>query len=383
MKIAILGQYPLDTERLGGVEVAIVYAQRELLKIPGVELHIITCKPQLDQPKIVEGDRCTVTYLPRQGLGRITWHRAEVSAISKALRATAPDIVHAHGSGFYAGAALASPYPTVVTVHGIASREARLLTTLGDRARGLLDALYERSVVRRTRHLILITPYVEQVFAGLFHGRSYLVENACDERFFDIARRPIAGRLLFAGPVLARKGVLPLIRALAWARRSQPQAHLRIAGSTTVVPEYYQACLAAVREEGLGDAVTFLGHLAQERVLEEYTTCAAFVLPSFQETAPMVIEQAMAAGAPSIATRAGGVPGMLDDGATGLTLPTPASEAGDPQALAEAMVRLLQHPDEAALMGQRAKIEAEKRFRPETVARRTYEVYQRVIEAER
>jgi hypothetical protein len=34
-------------------------------------------------------------------------------------------------------------------------------------------------------------------------------------------------------------------------------------------------------------------------------------------------------------------------------------------------------------MGQRAKIEAEKRFRPETVARRTYEVYQRVIEAER
>jgi hypothetical protein len=46
-----LGQYPLDTERLGGVEVALSMLSRELLKIPGVRLHIITCKPQLDQPR--------------------------------------------------------------------------------------------------------------------------------------------------------------------------------------------------------------------------------------------------------------------------------------------------------------------------------------------
>jgi len=382
MRIAITGPYPLDRERLGGVEVAIVYAQRELLKIPGVELQIVSCNAGLSEARVVREERTTITYLPRHGMGRITGHRREITAILEALRPFEPDVVHGHTSGLYAGAALASPYPSVITVHGIAVREARLLVGWQHKLRGLLDTLYERNVMRRCRHLMSITPYVEQVFDGVFTGHSYLVENACERRFFDVARAPVAGRLLFAGPVVPRKGVLPMIQALQLVRRVFPHVHLHIAGSLDVDAAYGRACQDYVGEH-LPGAVTFLGHLPQERVIEEYGRCEIVVLPSLQETAPMVIEQAMAAGVPSVATRADGVPWMLDEGVTGLTLPVPETPAGDPPALAEALVRLFRDPDAMARMGAAAKVQAEDRFRPEVVARRTYEVYQRVIEAGR
>jgi len=382
MRIAILGPYPLDTERLGGVEVAIVYVQRELLKLSDLELQIITCKEELSAPRVVEQGRLRVIYLPRGRFGRVTRHRREVQAILGALRRFEPDIVHAHGSGLYAGAALASPYPAVITVHGIISQEAKLLTGWRNKLRGFFDAQYERAVIRRARHLMLITPYVEKVFAGVFSGKSYLVENACDERFFALERRPVAGRILFAGPVIPRKGVLPLLMALRLVREQVPTVHLRIAGPTMGRPDYFQACATYVREEGLGEAVSFLGQLAQEQMLAEYATCTVFALPSFQETAPMVIEQAMAAGVPSVATRAGGVPWMLEEGVTGLTLPVPDSAEGDPETLAQALLRLLLDPEMANRMEQRTKEVALARFWPESVARRTLEVYRQVIEEE-
>jgi len=382
MRIAILGPYPLDRERLGGVEVAIVYAQQQLLKIPGVELHIVTCLAGLSEPRVMREDRLTITFLPRKGMGRITGHRHEIRAILDVLAGFEPDVVHAHTSGLYAGAALASPYPSVITVHGIAVREARLLVGWQHKLRGLLDTLYERRVMRRTRHLMSITPYVDKVFKGVFSGRSYLVENACEERFFDIERQPVPGRLLFAGPVVPRKGVLPLIQAVERVRAEYPHVHLHIAGSLGVDAEYGRACQTYM-EEHLPEAVTFLGHLSQERVIEEYGQCEVVVLPSLQETAPMVIEQAMAAGVPSVATRAGGVPWMLDEGVTGLTLPLPESPEGEPRALADALLCLLRDPVAMERMGAAAKEQAEARFRSGAVARRTYEVYQRVIEAGR
>ena len=388
MRVAILGPYPLDANLLGGgVEAAIVYLQRELVKRDQIDLHIVTCSQQISQPRVVEGDGCTVTYLRRGRRGRLTGHRAEIAALCAHLRRLQPDIVHGHMTGLYAGAALASGYPAVVTVHGIVYREAQLQETLPNKLRGLIDARYERRVVRRAPDLILITPYVQEAFSGVLTGTTYLVENACDERFFTLGPggagrpAPVPGRVLFAGPVIPRKGVLPLIEAMARLHERMPEAHLRIAGALDRVPEYGAACQRRVHELGLEEVVAFLGHLDQERILAEYGACAAFVLPSFQETAPVAIAQAMAAGVPCVATRAGGVPWMLQDGLTGWTLPVPQSPAGDPQTLAAALERVLADPEGALEMGRRAKAEAEVRFHPTVVARQTCEVYQRVIAA--
>lgn len=381
MKVCILVQYPLDANNiLGGVEAAISYVLPDLIKTPGLQFHIVTCIEGLPEPKSITRDGLTITYLPRKRLGRVTFHYREIRAMLSVLREIKPDLVHAHGSGLYAGAALASKLPAVITVHGIIGEEARLVMDWRHRLRAWLDSQYERSVVRHAKNLIVISPYVERVFAKLIHGKTYLIENACDKRFFDVQRKPVKGRLLLAGMVIPRKGVLPLLQALSLVRQKLPEAHLRIAGSTQVQPAYAQACETYVHQAGLSDAVRFLGQLNQEQLLQEYATCAAFALPSFQETAPVALEQAMAAGVPSVVTATGGVPWMIEDGVTGYIVPVPPYPAGDPQALAEALLRVLSDADAAHHMGRRAAQEARQRFHPQELARRTAAVYQDVFE---
>lgn len=88
----------------------------------------------------------------------------------------------------------------------------------------------------------------------------------------------------------------------------------------------------------------------------------------------MVIEQAMAARVPVVATRVGGVDYLVDHGRTGFVV-----ELDDVKGLAEAMVRLLADADLRARMGEAGRVEADRRFRTEVVARQTRQVYDQVF----
>ena len=380
VRVAILGQHPNDPQRLlGGVQAAIAYVLPELAMLPDLELRVIACSEGLSETRRTTVAGVPVTFLPRKGLGRVTWHLREVRAMLREMEGYAPDLVHAHGAGLYAGAAIASGRPAVVTVHGIFGQEARLLRGWRARLRGELDGLYERWVLSRCQHLITISPYVERVFSGVFHGQTYLVENPVDPRFFDLERRPVQGRMLLPAVVIPRKGVMPAIKAVERLIDSQPDVHLRVAGSLHSRPDYAARCQEYVDHRGLAERVTFLGHLDQETLLEEYATCELLLLPAFQETAPISLEQGMAAGVPCVATRVGGVGDMIRDGESGYTLPASPAPDGDPEALASACERVLSDPEGAQRAGAQAKIEAEVRFRASRVAQATADVYRQVL----
>jgi glycosyltransferase involved in cell wall biosynthesis len=120
--------------------------------------------------------------------------------------------------------------------------------------------------------------------------------------------------------------------------------------------------------------VSFLGWLDEPAMQAEYSRCACLALPSWQETAPVAIEQAMAAGKAVVASDVGGVPHLLAGGQAGL-LVRPDDTAG----LAEALQRIVQDGSLRQRLGQRARSEAEQRFRASVVARQTVAVYQRCI----
>jgi glycosyltransferase involved in cell wall biosynthesis len=81
--------------------------------------------------------------------------------------------------------------------------------------------------------------------------------------------------------------------------------------------------------------------------------------------------EAMATGAPVVATDVGGTRQVLDHGRTGLLVP-----AGDPAGLAVALARLLREPAEADRIGRAARAEAVSRFRVSSVVDRTLAVYE-------
>jgi len=378
VRVAILGQFPFDVSRLGGVEVAIAYLLDAFVQSPGMVVDIVTCRTEARRPEthLVQGVR--VHYLPRQNLGRLTWHLREVALIRRCLGILQPDIVHAHGTGLYAGAALASPYPSVITVHGIVAREVRLYRGLGLRSRGAFDALYERWCLHRARHLIAISPYVRRELAKATRAQWYDVENAVDEAFFRIEGPGEPGRILFAGAVIARKGLHILADAMAQVQRYDPGATVVVAGATTSDPLYATALHCEIAQQGVEGSFQFIGQQDQEHLVHEYQRCSIFVLPSLQETAPMAVQQAMAAGRAVVATAVGGIPDMITHGETGLLVPPQ-----DSRALAEALLTLLSNDSMRTDLGQAGRAQAEERFMPARVAQRTRDVYQRVIAAVR
>ncbi|UCC62437.1 MAG: glycosyltransferase family 4 protein, partial [Anaerolineae bacterium] len=226
------------------------------------------------------------------------------------------------------------------------------------------------------QHIIAISPYIEQEFASVIQGQVYPIENPISDAFFDLTSQEKPYRLLFAGHVSPRKGVYHLIQALSRLRERFPQVELHLAGRIVHAydPAYFQTMQGYIRDHELESHVLFTGHLDEEALLKEYSECAVFVLPSRQETAPMVIEQAMAAGKAVVPTRVGGVPHLISRGETGLWV-----EHGDVSSLTEAIAQLLSDEALRLRLGEQAKKEASGRFRADVVARQTYQVYRQIL----
>jgi glycosyltransferase involved in cell wall biosynthesis len=267
--------------------------------------------------------------------------------------------------------------PAVVTPHGVRFREAKLKRGWVNRhIRYPLWRREEQAALRAAPNVISISPYIEQEFAQVIRGHVYRIEVPISDEFFGVVGEPLPHRILFVGHLTPRKGVLELLQTLPQLRQHYPELEVHLAGrpATEADPSYLPALEAYVRTHGLERHVKFLGQVPQPAVLREYAECALLVLPSYQETAPSVIEQAMAAGRPVVSTRVGGIPYLVAHEETGLLV-----EAGDVAGLTAALARLLADNEQRAQMGRRGRQEAEARFRASVVARQTYEVYQRVF----
>ena len=101
-----------------------------------------------------------------------------------------------------------------------------------------------------------------------------------------------------------------------------------------------------------------------------------FVLPTLTEALPTVLAEAMAARLPIVASRVGGVPEMVADGANGRLL-----EPGDPRLLAETCLELLARPEVRAAMGAQGRSIVEQKFDVRVQAGHLRALYQRLMES--
>jgi len=93
-----------------------------------------------------------------------------------------------------------------------------------------------------------------------------------------------------------------------------------------------------------------------------------------REGLPYVLLEALALARPVVATAVGGIPEVITHGETGLLVPP-----RNPAALADAILKLLNHPTEAARLGQQGRERVLRDFSATEMARRTAEVYRRVL----
>ena len=120
----------------------------------------------------------------------------------------------------------------------------------------------------------------------------------------------------------------------------------------------------------------FTGYISNdsERLFDLYRRARVFVLPSFSESLPLVLLEAMASGLPVIASRVGGIPDLVDP-SEGFLLPP-----GDISGFSSSLLYLLENDAARDDMSKNARRKAEM-YSWERVAQRTVSVYEKLFSA--
>lgn len=281
------------------------------------------------------------------------------SRITRAVREFQPDLVHC-ATEFIIGrlgqiAAQRAGLPVVTSYHTDFSRYADAygapwlrpsISRYLARFHGRALRTFTPSAVARSELVALGVRDVE------VWGRTVDTENFTPDRRDPRLRNrmDIGSAVLFlhVGRLAAEKGVHHIVEAFRIARASLPAGSIRlvIAGGG---PE--ELALRASASEG----ITFLGVLDRARHLPRlYASADAFLFASTTETLGLVVLEAMSSGLPVIAPAAGGVADHLRDGENGLEV-----AAGDPSAMARAMVHIAMNPDLRATLSHGARRTAE------------------------
>jgi glycosyltransferase involved in cell wall biosynthesis len=376
LRVALVGQYPSEDGRMTSGVAGVVAALADGLSAAGDEVHVVTCVTGLDRvTRRKTAGGVTVHSIP--SVGKLAWligFPVEITGIRSVLRAVSPDIVHCHTQTVYAAAALQQGWPSLLTIHGIYAREVAYMRGWR-RFQGTRLTRFERAAFRRARHVICISEYLRREIGGAFEGKDVrLIENPIDDRCFGVESDQEPGRILYSGTIINRKNLIGLLEAVRLLAAKGSNVRLCVAGSQTAEPDYFARCARFVKENGLADRVDFLGTLAIDAILREMSRANLLALASYQETAPMVISEAMAAGKPVVTTPAGGSADMVEDGRAGFVVPL--NDAG---ALAAAIERLLSDAELRTRMGHYARAEAERRFRCSVVVEKTLAFYRDIL----
>ena len=200
-----------------------------------------------------------------------------------------------------------------------------------------------------------------------------VVHNGIDTNMFrslDGETRERGRLIIVANTVDRKKGVIYLLRALQLLRE---EVDVKLTIVDRGAPEN-QYTPALVRRLGLDSTVDFTGKVGLEELVRYYATAEVAVVPSLYEGFGLPAAEAMACGLPVVATTAGALSEVVEDGRSGILVPP-----RDHYALAGAIKRLLRDEPLRRAMGEEGKRRVESNFTWEEAARKTLEVYREVL----
>ncbi len=195
--------------------------------------------------------------------------------------------------------------------------------------------------------------------------------------------------ILFVGRITRQKGIVHLVNAI---RHFHPDVQVVLcagAPDTSEIAKEMTEAVARARADSSHNIIWIREMLPKEKVITLYTHAAIFVCPSVYEPFGIINLEAMACETPVVASAVGGIPEVVDHGATGLLVapevlgPTEVEPRHPEQFskdLATAVNCLLDNPDLLTTMARTARARVEQQFSWTSIARQTLEFYTRTIE---
>jgi len=256
--------------------------------------------------------------------------------------------------------------------HGKTSLKGRIYTSLELLANQSLD-LYI-TVSEKDRQSLLK--------AGLPEKTIELIYNAVDVSLSSIPRDPEWIRQKFnlpkesiictaVGRLVPVKGYDVLVNAVRLVASEVPQLFCLIVGEG----ESKEELSTQIRGAGLEDRVCLIGYYARENVMPILKSSDIFVMPSRYEGTPIALLEAAALGCPILASATGGIPELVENEKHALLVPP-----GDPQALAQGLMKLTLDREYASSLGQNAQQRISQKFNLDSQVRSTWQAYNKALE---
>ena len=176
--------------------------------------------------------------------------------------------------------------------------------------------------------------------------------------------------VLSVGRLSWRKGYKYLIDAMPDILSEYRNARLLLVGEGDQRTPLQQHA----RKLGIENSVLFLGKVSAERLYSLYHEADVYVQPSLYEPLGITILEAMSMRKPVVATRVGGIPELITNGAEGILV-----EPGNSLQLAEAITNVLSDSSCRERFGSNARKRVEREFTWETIAKKTLEFYTNLL----
>jgi len=346
-----------------------------------VDLHIVTLSQEISYNQTVKHEGITYHFLkrPRYLIRLATLFQLDKFQLHRALNTIRPDLVHCHGTeDVYSYAGVTSGFTCLISVQGIITEILRSRRNCFDKKTFayFVSQFIERYTFRRGNFFVAKTAFVERFVRCLSpKAKIYHIENIVHQVFFQVERNVLeSSPVLFIGSVLPEKGIEELIDSMTLLKDDFPLLRLKIIGpnNSKYVREVLQNRIYSLELE---NHIKFCGFKSSEEIANEFSSSLMLVLPSYMDTSPNVIAEAMVAGVPVIASRVGGIPFMIREGETG-TLVTPKSS----KALAERIRYLLTHPQKRELMAKHAMQVARQLHHPTSIVPKLIMAYEKTIQ---
>ena len=221
--------------------------------------------------------------------------------------------------------------------------------------------------LRAARVVVLSSEWEQKLATRLPGSRLAVIENGVAEPPLVEASK-IKGEIivLFLGNLSQLKGVWDLV---ACAKAMPPGVRLALVGGEED-PGIAEALREHLAREGLEDRVKLVGPAVGEAKIRWLRSADIFVLPSYAEGVPISMLEAAAVGLSLIVTPVGGIPSVLSDGEHAIFV-----QPGDRDALANAIIRLVDAPALRTKLGAAARKHVLERYGIETTARKYLDLY--------
>ena len=388
MRVMILSwEYP---PRIVGGLGRHVYHLATSLASEGVKVHVVT-KDYPGAPEYEESEGVhiyrVVSYPP--DITQEDWVpwtlQFNVALLEKAV-AVANDleninVIHAHDwLVAHAAASLKHAYkiPLVATIH--ATEYGRHQGHLPGPMNKLIHQI-EWWLTFESVRTICCSQYMMEQITNIFElppDKVDVIPNGIDSECFkrdvsvDLYRKqyvkPGDKLVFFVGRLVYEKGVQTVIEAMTLILNKVPNVTFVVAGSGP----HMNQLKSLVNAFNLEDKVKFTGHIDTDTLSSFYKSADLTVVPSLYEPFGMVVLESMAMGTPTIVADTGGLSEIVVHEETGLKF-----EPGNPESLADAMLRILTDKDLAQRLTSDAKAYLGDRYNWDRIANTTLGVYRR------